>query len=237
MRSTLLGSAIARVSYPGCGILAGKSADGSNAVLAFFLMGRSPVSKNRVFIEDGGGVRTEPFYTRAARNESLLIYQPVLAFANKLIIGNGAHTENAYQALIQGKTFEEVLAEEMPLNDPPHYTPRLTALASMNGEDFGLKMSVVKRLDDDCTSVCRSFFSYDNVPAGVGFYLHTYECDADPLPPVNGEPIQVKIDGSIFDIVADIWENMNAENKVSLWVRTIDLNSHKSMSRIINKNR
>lgn len=237
MKSTLLGSAIARVSYPGCGMLAGKSADGSSAVLAYFVMGRSPISKNRVFVEDGGGVRIEPFFARAVRNESILMYSPVLAFANKLIMGNGAQTETAYQTLIEGKTFEDVVNAQSPFTDAPHFTPRITTLASMDGEDFKLKMSVVKRMDEEGKSIGRNLFTFENVPAGVGYYLHTYECDAEPLPPVTGEPVQVKIDGSIFDIVADIWENMNAENKVALWVRTIDLNSHKSMSRIINKNR
>lgn len=237
MKAVTLGSAVGRVSYPGCGIIAGKSADGRSAVVAYFIMGRSPLSKNRMFIEDGGGVRIVPFIKEAVRNEALLIYSPVLAFENKILMGNGLQTEYVYEALLAGKSFEEAISACGYTPDAPHFTPRITALAAMDGESFKLKMSIVKAMDSVGAGTGRFVFDFDNLPNGVGYYMSTYEGDANPLPAHVGEPRQVSVNGSIFDIVADVWENMNAENKVSLWVRTIDLSNHKSMSRIINKNR
>ena len=237
MEATSLGSAVARVSYPGCGVICGKTEDGLSAVTACFIMGRSPLSKNRRFVEDGGGVRIEPFIEAAARDQETLIYAPVLAFDNRLLMGNGSHAESAYHAFIGGKSFYDAVCEQHYFSDKPHYTPRVTALTTIDGKRLSLSMSVVKRVSDDSPAACRNVFQYDDLVPGTGYYLHSYECDADPLPPVTGEPVQVSVGGSIFDIVADIWENLNAENKVSLWVRTVDLASRKSMSRIINKNR
>lgn len=237
MKAISLGGAVGRVSYPGCGVIAGRSADGLSAVIAYFIMGRSPLTKNRIFIEDGGGVKIEPFIKNVMRDEALLVYSPVLAFENKVLIGNGAHTEQVYGTLASGRSFEEAISGLSYIPDAPNFTPRLTGLVSMDGESFNLKMSLVKSMDPYGASVGRYVFEYENVPAGTGYYLHTCAFDANPLPAFSGEPIQVSVNGSIFDIVADVWENMNAENKVSLWVRTVDLKTHKSMSRIINKNR
>lgn len=237
MKAISLGGAVGRVSYPGCGMIAGRSADGLSAVIAYFIMGRSPLTKNRIFIEDGGGVKIEPFIKNVMRDEALLVYSPVLAFENKVLIGNGAHTEQVYGTLASGRSFEEAISGLSYIPDAPNFTPRLTGLVSMDGESFNLKMSLVKSMDPYGASVGRYVFEYENVPAGMGYYLHTCAFDANPLPAFSGEPIQVSVNGSIFDIVADVWENMNAENKVSLWVRTVDLKTHKSMSRIINKNR
>lgn len=237
MKAISLGGAVGRVSYPGCGVIAGRSADGLSAVIAYFIMGRSPLTKNRIFIEDGGGVKIEPFIKNVMRDEALLVYSPVLAFENKVLIGNGAHTEQVYGTLASGRSFEEAISGLSYIPDAPNFTPRLTGLVSMDGESFNLKMSLVKSMDPYGASVGRYVCEYENVPAGTGYYLHTCAFDANPLPAFSGEPIQVSVNGSIFDIVADVWENMNAENKVSLWVRTVDLKTHKSMSRIINKNR
>lgn len=237
MKATSLGSAVARVSYPGCGVICGKSADGLSAVLACFIMGRSPLSKNRRFVEEGGGVKIEPFIPNVMRDHQTLLYSPVLAFDNCLLMGNGSQTEDVRRALKEGNSFSEAVFAQRCFSDAPHFTPRVTALADIDGSRVGLSMSVVKRMDNETDTVCRSIFRYDDLAPGVGCYLHSYECDANPLPPVAGEPVQVRVNGSIFDIVADIWENLNAENKVSLWVRTVDLGSGKSMSRIINKNR
>lgn len=237
MKAISLGGAVGRVSYPGCGIIAGRSADGLSAVVAYFIMGRSPLTKNRMFVEDGGGVRIAPFRKELMRDEALLVYSPVLAFENKILIGNGPHTENVFQNLASGRTFEESLSSLSYIPDAPNFTPRLTGLVTTDGEGFNLKMSLVKSMDPYGSSLGRYVYEYENVPAGTGYYLHTCAFDANPLPAFSGEPIQVSVNGSIFDIVADVWENMNAENKVSLWVRCVDLKSHKSMSRIINKNR
>lgn len=237
MKAISLGSAVARVSYPGCGMICGKTADGLSAVMACFIMGRSPLSKNRRFVEEGGGVKIEPFIQNAMRNPDTLVYSPVLAFDNRLLMGNGSHTEDAYRAFVDGKSFAEAVSEQRYFSDTPNNTPRITALATINGTNLALSMSVVKRMNEETDTVCRYVFRYDDIAPGTGCYLHSYECDANPLPPVMGEPVQVAVGGSIFDIVADIWENLNAENKVSLWVRTVDLASRKSMSRIINKNR
>ncbi|MBQ3079695.1 MAG: inosine monophosphate cyclohydrolase [Clostridia bacterium] len=237
MKAITLGSAVGRVSYPGSGVIAGKSADGQSAILAYFIMGRSPITKNRLIVEDGGGVRIVPHIKEAMRNESLLVYSPVIAFENKVLIGNGLQTEYLYEAMLAGKSMEEAVAVFGYTPDAPNFTPRITALASMDGESFKLKISIVKSMDHVGAGTGRFIFDYDNIPNGTGYYMHTYACDANPLPAYTGEPIQVSVNGSIFDIVADIWENLNAENKVSLWVRMIDLKSHKGMSRIINKNR
>jgi len=237
MKAISIGAAVGRVSYPGCGMIAGRSADGTNAVIAYFIMGRSPLTKNRLFVEDGGGVRIVPHIKEAMRNESLLLYSPVLAFENKVLIGNGSHVESAYNELVSGKSFEDFVEKLSYTPDAPNFTPRLTGLVSTDGESFSVKMSLVKSMDPMGASVGSYIFNYNNIPAGMCYYMHTCAFDANPLPPFSGEPIQVSVNGSIFDIVADIWENMNAENKVSMWVRTIDLKTHKSMSRIINKNR
>lgn len=237
MKAISLGGAVGRVSYPGCGMIAGRSADGLSAVIAYFIMGRSPLTKNRVFLEEGGGVKIEPFIKSAMRDEALLVYSPVIAFENKILVGNGSHIEQVYGNLTSGMSYEEALCKLSYIPDAPNFTPRLTGLVAMDGESFNLKMSLVKSMDPYGASVGRYTYEYENVPAGTGYYLHTCAFDANPLPAFSGEPIQVSVNGSIFDIVADVWENMNAENKVSLWVRTVDLKTHKSMSRIINKNR
>ncbi|MBQ4156653.1 MAG: inosine monophosphate cyclohydrolase [Clostridia bacterium] len=237
MKAISLGGAVGRVSYPGCGMIAGRSADGLSAVVAYFIMGRSPLTKNRLFVEEGGGVKIEPYRKELMRDEALLVYSPVVAFENKVLVGNGPHIEQIYSQLTSGNNFEDGISHLTYIPDAPNFTPRLTGLISTDGESFNLKMSLVKSMDPYGASVGRYTYEYESIPAGTGYYLHTCAFDANPLPAFSGEPIQVSVNGSIFDIVADIWENMNAENKVSLWVRTIDLKTHKSISRIINKNR
>lgn len=237
MKAISLGGAVGRVSYPGCGMIAGRSADGLSAVIAYFIMGRSPLTKNRLFLEEGGGVKIEPFIKSVMRDEALLIYSPVIAFENKILVGNGSHIEQVYSNLVGGRSYEDALSGLSYIPDAPNFTPRLTGLVSMDGESFNLKMSLVKSMDLYGASTGRYTYEYESVPAGTGYYLHTCAFDANPLPAFSGEPIQVSVNGSIFDIVADVWENLNHENKVSLWVRTVDLKTHKSMSRIINKNR
>ena len=144
MKAISLGGAVGRVSYPGCGMIAGRSADGLSAVIAYFIMGRSPLTKNRVFLEEGGGVKIEPFIKSAMRDEALLVYSPVLAFENKVLIGNGSHTEQIYGSLSSGKSFEEALSSLSYIPDAPNFTPRLTGLVTMDGESFNLKMSLAK---------------------------------------------------------------------------------------------
>lgn len=237
MKTAPLGGTIGRTGYPGCGIIAGNSADGENAVLACFIMGRSPLSKNRIFVEDGGGVKIAPFRPELMRDAANLIYSPVCGFENKIILSNGSQTDAIYDSLLAGSSFEEALRTRSFIPDAPNFTPRISALVSMDGHDFRIQMSVVKAMDAYGMSTGHFTFNYESVAPGVGYYLHTYEMDANPLPSFTGEPIQIAITGSIFDTVADIWENMSAENKVSLWVRTIDLSTGKGISRIINKNR
>lgn len=237
MKAISLGGAVARVGYPGCGVIAAKSADGASAVLAYFIMGRSTQSKNRVFVEEGGGVKIIPHRPDLAQGGQLLIYSPVYAFENKIIISNGSQTDSVYEALVAGKAFAEALRERSFIPDAPHFTPRLTALVTMNAQDFRLQISFIKAMDAYGASAGRYIFDYENIAAGTGYYLHTFAFDANPLPSYSGEPTQITMSGSIFDTVADIWENLNAENKVALWVRTIDLSTRKGMSRIINKNR
>ncbi len=237
MKMITPGSAVGSVSYPGCGMIVGKSDDGLSAVFAYFTMGRSAVCKNRVFCEDGDGVRISVFKDDPTRASAAICYSPVLEFGNMLIMGNGSHVSDFQTSLQSGEGFEYALSRYSFFSNNNDFTPRLTSLITLNGSDFSLKMSIVKPSDESGAGVSRYIFGYENIQPGAGYYIHTFMRDECPLTPFTGEPKQVSISGSIFDIVADVWENLNHENKVSLWVRTIDLSSRKHMSRIINKNR
>lgn len=223
--------------YPGRGIVIGRTPDGKYAVAAYFIMGRSVNSRNRIFVEDGEGIRTEAFDPSKLSDPSLIIYAPVRVLKNQTIVTNGDQTDTVYEGLASGKSFEEALAEREFEPDAPNYTPRISGVMEIGGGAFSYKMSILKSADGDPSCCNRYTFSYDNPPAGEGRFIHTYQSDGDPLPSFEGEPERIFVgDGDIDSFAEQIWESLNEENKVSLFVRYIEIATGKYESRIINKN-
>lgn len=223
--------------YPGRGIVIGRTPDGEYAVAAYFIMGRSVNSRNRIFVEDGEGIRTEAFDPSKLSDPSLIIYAPVRVLKNQTIVTNGDQTDTVYEGLAGGKSFEEALAEREFEPDAPNYTPRISGVMEIDGGAFSYKMSILKSADGDPSCCNRYTFSYDNPPAGEGRFIHTYQSDGDPLPSFEGEPERIFVgDGDIDSFAEQIWESLNEENKVSLFVRYIEIATGKYESRIINKN-
>lgn len=223
--------------YPGRGIVIGRTPDGEYAVAAYFIMGRSVNSRNRIFVEDGEGIRTEAFDPSKLSDPSLIIYAPVRVLKNQTIVTNGDQTDTVYEGLAGGKSFEEALAEREFEPDAPNYTPRISGVMEIGGGAFSYKMSILKSADGDPSCCNRYTFSYDNPPAGEGRFIHTYQSDGDPLPSFEGEPERIFVeDGDIDSFAEQIWESLNEENKVSLFVRYIEIATGKYESRIINKN-
>lgn len=223
--------------YPGRGIVIGRTADGKYAVAAYFIMGRSVNSRNRVFVEDGEGIRTEAFDPSKLSDPSLIIYAPVRVLKNRTIVTNGDQTDTVYEGLAGGKSFEEALAEREFEPDAPNYTPRISGVMEIEGGAFSYKMSILKSADGDPSCCNRYTFSYDNPPAGEGRFIHTYQNDGDPLPSFEGEPERILIGNEDIDSFAEhIWESLDEENKVSLFVRYIEVETGKYESRILNKN-
>lgn len=223
--------------YPGRGIVIGRTPDGKYAVAAYFIMGRSMNSRNRIFVEDGEGIRTEAFDPSKLSDPSLIIYAPVRVLKNRTIVTNGDQTETVYEGLKGGKSFEEALAEREFEPDAPNYTPRISGVIEIEGGEFSYKMSILKSADGDPSCCNRYTFAYDNPRAGEGRFIHTYQSDGDPLPSFEGEPERILIgDEDIDGFAGRIWESLDKENKVSLFVRYIEIETGKYESRIINKN-
>ncbi len=219
-------------SYPGRGIVIGQSADGKQAVIAYFIMGRSENSRNRVFVEEGAGIRTQAFDPAKLADPSLVIYAPVRVLGEATIVTNGDQTDTVYDFLKEGKTFEEALRTREFEPDGPNWTPRISGLLSPDGS---YKLSILKAADEAGTGCLRQTFEYPGQP-GLGHFIHTYKCDGDPIPSYEGEPTPVSIEGDIDAFTASLWENLNQDNKVSLFVRTIDLTTGGTETRIVNKN-
>lgn len=223
--------------YPGRGIVIGRTPDGKYAVSAYFIMGRSVNSRNRIFVEDGEGIRTEAFDPSKLSDPSLIIYAPVRVLKSRTIVTNGDQTDTVYEGLKGGKSFEEALAEREFEPDAPNYTPRISGVMEIEGGAFSYKMSILKSADGDPSCCNRYTFSYDNPRAGEGRFIHTYQSDGDPLPSFEGEPERILIgDEDIDGFAGHIWESLDKENKVSLFVRYIEIETGKYESRIINKN-
>ena len=223
-------------SYPGRGIIIGKSADGSKAVTAYFIMGRSENSRNRVFVEEGEGIRTQAFDESKLTDPSLIIYAPVRVLGNKTIVTNGDQTDTIYDFITEGKSFEEALETRQFEPDAPNLTPRISGMLTVARRDFKYKLSILKSGTEDGAVCNRYTFSYAPV-AGLGHYIHTYNCDGDPIPTFTGEPERVQIPDDIDEFTGEIWTNLDEDNKVALYVRYIDLVSGKFASRIVNKNK
>ena len=222
--------------YPGRGIVVGVSEDGRYAVTAYFIMGRSSNSRNRVFVEDGEGIRTQAFDPSKMEDPSLIIYSPVRVLGSNTIDTNGDQTDTVYEGLQKGQTFGQALRCREFEPDGPNYTPRISALLSVKDGKFDYRMSILKSADGDPSSCERFTFTYENPKAGVGHFIHTYISDGDPLPSFEGEPTKVGISGDIDNFTDMVWKNLNQDNKVSLFVRYIEIGTGKYETRIVNKN-
>jgi IMP cyclohydrolase len=223
-------------SYPGRGILIGRSKDGAYAIAAYFIMGRSINSRNRVFVEDGEGIRTQAYDPAKLTDPSLVIYAPVRVLGDKTIVTNGDQTDTIYERMGGGQTFEQALRTREYEPDGPNYTPRISAVMDVHGGSYCFAMSILK---SDCGiegHCCRYTFDYENPKAGEARFIHTYQEDGEPLPSFEGEPVIVEIDGTIDELTERIWNNLNEENKVSLFVRYIKIADGSYESRIVNKN-
>lgn len=223
-------------TYPGRGIIVGKSQDGKSAVCAYFIMGRSANSRNRVFVEDGNGIRTKAFDESKLEDPSLIIYAPVRVLGNKTIVTNGDQTDTIYELMNKQMTFEQALRTREFEPDSPNYTPRISSVMKVSDGDYNYAISILKSADGDPSSCQRYSFAYSNPINGIGHFIHTYKCDGNPLPSFEGEPKKVEIPNCIDEFSKKIWESLNEDNKVSLFVRYIDIKSGKTESRIINKN-
>ena len=229
------GEELKKNSYPGRGIMIGKTADGKCAAIAYFIMGRSVNSRNRVFVEDGEGIRTQAFDPAKLSDPSLVIYAPVRVLGSTTIVTNGDQTDTVYDFLRDGKTFSDALFTRTFEPDAPNYTPRISALVETR-DSFSYQLSILKSADGDPDSVRRFFFDYQNPQNDVGHFLHTYRCDGDPIPSFEGEPEPVAVCSDIDAFTTEIWDGLNADNKVSLFTRFIDLATGKTETRIVNKN-
>ena len=218
--------------YPGRGILFGRSADGEHALAAYFIMGRSENSCNRVFVAQGEGLRTEAFDPSKLQDPSLVIYSPVRVYDGRTIVTNGDQTDTIFNALSLGGSFESALRTRTFEPDPPIYTPRISGLLEKNG-DFHL--SILKSDDGDPACACRFFFDYQNPKAGTGRLIHTYQHDGNPPASFAGEPVPVSVAGDIDAVTSALWESLNEQKRISLFVRFIRLADGSAETRIINK--
>ena len=236
MKMKNLAQELAGNAYPGRGIVIGKSADGVYAVTAYFIMGRSGNSRNRVFVEDGEGIRTQAFDPSKLEDPSLIIYAPVRVLGNKTIVTNGDQTDTIYELMDRQQTFEQALRTREFEPDAPNYTPRISGIMHLENGSYNYAMSILKSNNGDPSSCNRYTFAYENPKAGEGRFIHTYMGDGNPLPSFEGEPTLVGIEGGIDEFTKTIWESLNEDNKVSLFVRYIEIATGKYETRIVNKN-
>ena len=223
-------------AYPGRGIVIGKSEDGTKAVTAYFIMGRSENSRNRVFVEEGEGIRTQAFDSSKLTDPSLIIYAPVRVLGNKTIVTNGDQTDTIYDGMDRQLTFEQSLRCRQFEPDGPNYTPRISGIMHIEKGNFNYAMSILKSNNGNPEACNRYTFAYENPVAGEGHFIHTYMHDGNPLPSFEGEPKLVAIPDDIDDFTDMLWNSLNADNKVSLFVRYIDIASGKYETKIVNKN-
>ncbi len=223
-------------SYPGRGIIIGKSPDGKSAVTAYFIMGRSVNSRNRIFARDGEGIRTQAFDPAKLTDPSLVIYAPVRVLGNKTIVTNGDQTDTIYEGMDRQMTFEQSLRCREFEPDAPNYTPRISGIMHIENGNYNYAMSILKSINGSPESCNRYTFAYENPAAGEGHFIHTYQCDGDPLPSFEGEPKLIGILDDMDAFTDMLWDSLNEENKVSLFVRYIDIATGKYQTRIVNKN-
>ena len=224
-------------AYPGRGIVIGKSEDGTKAVTAYFIMGRSDNSRNRVFVEEGEGIRTQAFDPSKLTDPSLIIYAPVRVIGNKTIVTNGDQTDTVYEGMEKGISFEQSLRTREFEPDGPNYTPRISGIMQVENGTYHYAMSILKSNNGNPESCCRYTFTYENPVNGEGHFIHTYMHDGNPLPSFEGEPKLVGVPNDIDAFTKDVWESLNEDNKVSLFVRYIDIATGEYETRIVNKNK
>lgn len=223
-------------AYPGRGIVIGKTPDGKKAAAAYFIMGRSENSRNRIFVEDGEGIRTQAFDPAKLKDPSLIIYAPVRVLGNKTIVTNGDQTDTIYEGMDKQLTFEQSLRCREFEPDGPNYTPRISGILHLEQGRYNYAMSILKSSGGNPDSCSRFTFAYENPLAGEGHFIHTYMHDGNPLPSFEGEPKLVEIPDSLDGFTRLLWDSLNEDNKVSLFVRYIDIATGKYESRIVNKN-
>ena len=224
-------------SYPGRGIVIGKSPVCIKVVTAYFIMGRSENSRNRVFVADGNGIRTQAFDPSKLTDPSLIIYAPVRVLGNKTIVTNGDQTDTIYEGMDRQLTFEQSLRSREFEPDGPAYTPRISGILHIENGSYNYALSILKSSNGDPSGCCRYTYAYEKPLAGEGRFIHTYLHDGNPLPSFEGEPKRVEILQDIDTFANLLWESLNEDNKVSLFVRYIDIQSGAEETRIINKNR
>lgn len=223
-------------SYPGRGIILGRSKDGTKAVAAYFIMGRSENSRNRVFVEEGEGIRTQAYDPSKLTDPSLIIYAPVRVLGNKTIVTNGDQTDTIYEGMDRQMTFEQSLRSREFEPDAPNYTPRISGVMHVENGKYSYALSILKSNNGNPQACDRFTFAYENCVAGEGRFIHTYKCDGNPLLSFEGEPKLVEIPDDMEAFTELIWENLNEDNKVSLFVRYIDIETGKYETKIVNKN-
>lgn len=236
MKMLSLAQELKENAYPGRGIVIGKSPDGKKAVTAYFIMGRSGNSRNRIFAVEGEGIRTQAFDPSKLGDPSLIIYAPVRVLGNKTIVTNGDQTDTVYDGMKEGLTFEQSLRSREFEPDAPNFTPRISGVMQVDGGKYDYSMSILKSNNGNPDGCNRFTYAYENPGAGEGHFIHTYMHDGNPLPSFEGEPKLVGILDDIEEFTDMIWNSLNEENKVSLFVRYIDIATGQYETRIMNKN-
>ena len=237
VKAQTIGKLVEGNPYVGRGIVIGKSEDGKSACIAYFIMGRSENSRNRVFVTDGDGIRTQAFDESKMTDPHLIIYAPVRVLGNKTIVTNGDQTDTIYELMDRQMTFEQALRTREFEDDAPNFTPRISGIVRLENGDMNYAMSILKSANGDPTSCQRYTFAYNNPLKANAKFIHTYKCDGNPLPSFEGEPKTITLPDLDIDALTNvIWDYLNQDNKVSLFVRYIDLQSGKFDTRIVNKN-
>ena len=231
-----IGELIKDNSYVGRGIVIGKTEDGTKAAIAYFIMGRSENSRNRIFVEDGEEVIIHPFDASKVEDPSLIIYSPIRVFENNLIVTNGDQTDTIYDFVKEGKSFSDSLETREFEPDAPNFTPRISGMLTFDEGDFTYQMSILKSADPEGSACNRFTFSYSAL-SGLGHFIHTYQHDGNPIPTFCGEPERVEIPNDIDAFTKEIWENLNEDNKISIYTRFVDLETGEVTNRMINKNK
>ena len=236
MERVSLAKELSSTTYPGRGIVIGRTKDGKKAVTAYFIMGRSENSRNRVFVEDGEGIRTQAFDPSKLTDPSLIIYAPVRVLGNKTIVTNGDQTDTIYEGMDKQMTFEQSLRSREFEPDAPNYTPRISGIMHIENGTYNYAMSILKSNNGNPDACNRYTFAYQNPVAGEGHFIHTYKCDGNPLPSFEGEPKLISVPNGIEEFTDLLWNSLNEENKVSLFVRYIDIATGDIETKIVNKN-
>ncbi len=231
-----LAEELSSTTYPGRGIVIGKTPDGKKAAIAYFIMGRSENSRNRIFVKDGEGIRTEAFDPSKLEDPSLIIYAPVRVLGNKTIVTNGDQTDTIYDLMDNQYTFEQALRTREFEPDAPNYTPRISGVLHFDNGSFNYAMSILKSNNGNQEACNRYTFAYENPVAGEAHFIHTYMGDGNPLPSFEGEPTLVDVPDNMEDFADLVWNNLNNDNKVSLFVRYINIEDGSYETKIINKN-